>query len=227
VAEAEGPRPAAEPAWLSHDFLRGYGMAKAIDETVWADDAAWDHPYLAETYRPLRPRLEAMHRDRHRWFDLLARLPRTLSHNDVWPNNLLARDDGSFVLVDWSFVGDGALGEDPANLVPDACFDGLFPSSELPSIDATVTDQFIAGVAESSWTGDPRVALLGMRAAAVKYHWLAPLGVRAADGELRSYGGGDDLDPAHRYRERAVVLERLCDWLDDADALAASLHLEP
>jgi hypothetical protein len=225
VTAATGAAPVASPEWLSHDFIRSYGAAKAVDERVWDDDEAWAHPYVADTYRPLRPRLEAMHRDRAQWLALLAQLPRTLSHNDVWPNNLLARADGSFVLVDWSFVGDGALGEDPANLVPDACFDGLFPASDLPAIDRTVTDQFLAGVAASPWDGDPRLALLGMRAAAVKYHWLAPLGVRAAVGELRAYGGSAEFDPAHRYRERAVVLERLCDWLDEADRLANDLGL--
>ena len=53
----------------------------------------------------------------------MERLPRAVCHLDVWPNNIIRRAAGEIVLVDWAFAGDGALGEDIGNLVPDCVFD--------------------------------------------------------------------------------------------------------
>ena len=48
-------------------------------------------------------------------------MPPTVCHLDVHPHNLFDGDGvDDTVLVDWAFVGIGALGEDPANLIVDA-----------------------------------------------------------------------------------------------------------
>ena len=62
---------------------------------------------------------------------LVESLPRTLCHLDCWANNAIAADDGTDVLVDWSFAGDGAVGEDPGNWVPDTLFDFFLESEEF------------------------------------------------------------------------------------------------
>ena len=109
--------------------------------------------------------LTRLHRERHDFYDLAEACPRTLCHLDVWPANLIQRDDGTFVLFDWSFCGDGALGEDVANLIPDAVFDLLVPASMLDDLAPAVEEAYLAGVGESGWDGDERWIRLGLRAA--------------------------------------------------------------
>ncbi len=117
--------------WLSHGFLRAYSGSKPVDVDLLDDDAAWAHPRVARHLGPLRDDLRRLHHDRDGLLALAEACPRTLCHLDVWPANVLARRGGGFALVDWSFCGDGALGEDLANLVPDSVFDLLLPHDEL------------------------------------------------------------------------------------------------
>ena len=57
----------------------------------------------------------------------------------MWPNNLIRRPSGEVVLLDWAFTGDGALGEDVGNLIPDSVLDLLFPHDALDELDARLT----------------------------------------------------------------------------------------
>jgi thiamine kinase-like enzyme len=63
-----------------------------------------------------------MRRDQESFLRALDRTPNTVCHFDLHPANLFGEDDET-VLIDWSFVGIGALGEDAGNLVPDAVLD--------------------------------------------------------------------------------------------------------
>lgn len=227
LGRAQG-RAAGDPSWrewdwLSRDFIRDYAESKPVDETVWADDDAWAHELVAPHLGPLREALERLHVERHRWYALLARLPRTLCHLDVWPANLIARADGRTVLLDWSFVGDGALGEDPGNLVPDSVFDLFLPGERIREVDRAVTDAYLAGLAEAGWPGDPRLVRLAMCASMVKYHWLAPYMVRGAAGPQRHYGGAPMEEAGERYRQRALAMAHLCAMVDEARELERGL----
>jgi len=220
------PVPRFDRPWLSRSFIATYPESKPVDETLIHDDRRWDHPLVRDTLAPLRPRLVQLRDERARFIALLDRLPQTLSHLDLWPHNLIGRPDGRTVLVDWAFAGQAALGEDVGNLVPDSVFDLLVPSSRLPELATAITEAYVGGIADSEWDGDERLALLGMRASAVKYHWLAPLMLGQADREEHfDYGGVGTVDPHVRYAERAAGLEMLCDWADEARTLARSLDL--
>ncbi|MFI6345062.1 phosphotransferase family protein [Streptomyces sp. NPDC050560] len=70
------------------------------------------------------------------------RLPRTPCHLDVWPGNLIRRPDGEVVFLDWAFTGDGAVGEDVGNLIPDSVLDRFLPHESLDELDAAVTDAY-------------------------------------------------------------------------------------
>jgi hypothetical protein len=209
--------------WLSRGFLRAYAESQPGVEAIWTDDAAWAHPLVAPHLGPLRERLAALYRERGRFYAVLDALPRTLCHLDVWPLNLVARPDGRVALLDWAFAGDGALGEDAGNLVPDTVFDRFLPGEMLPDLDRAVTDAYLAGVAEAGWKGDPRLVRLAICASAVKYHWLGPLSVRSAPGEQRDYGGAPTRDPVEKFRQRALGLAHLCRWADEARDLARTL----
>ena len=114
--------------------------------------ADWDHPNLTRLARPVRtPAAAAMGRPgpgaRRR-----RSAERTLCHLDVWPANLID-DAGTSVLLDWAFTGEGAVGEDIANLIVDSFTDGLMDVALLPELAEAATDGYLAGLRDGGWTG--------------------------------------------------------------------------
>ena len=79
------------------------------------------------TSAPHRAGIARLHEQRDRLLALSLACPRTLCHLDLWPANIIRPADDPIVLVDWSFCGDGALGEDLGNLIPDSVFDLFLP----------------------------------------------------------------------------------------------------
>ena len=198
LGRAQGAMAASDAwhrSWLSHRFLRTYTSSKPVDEATLDDPERWARPRVRRHMGGLQVPLTRLHRERHDFYDLAEACPRTLCHLDVWPANLIQRDDGTFVLFDWSFCGDGALGEDVANLIPDAVFDLLVPASMLDDLAPAVEEAYLAGVGESGWDGDERWIRLGLRAAAVKYHWLVGALLRDADRDDAVAYGGVAVDP--------------------------------
>jgi hypothetical protein len=132
-------------SWLTRHFLRDYVLSKRVERSILYSDNARRRPLVRDNFPSgLQRGLIRLHEERERWFTLMERLPRTLCHLDVWPNNLFARNDGTFILVDWSFVGEGALGEDVGNLVPDSVFDLFVPARKLASLDRKVFDGYLS-----------------------------------------------------------------------------------
>ena len=62
------------------------------------------------------------------------------------------------MLFDWSFAGDGAVGEDVSNLIIDSCTDGLMDVALLPEIAETATDGYLRGLRDGGWTGSADAA---------------------------------------------------------------------
>jgi hypothetical protein len=88
------------------------------------------------------------------------------------------------------FVGDGAIGEDIANLIPDSVADGLMDPGLLPEIDEAVTAGYLAGLRAGGWRGrDAAVRHAIAVTGSAKYCWLAPLMLArlAAGGGPGSY----------------------------------------
>src|SRR5690606_18457854 len=105
--------------WLSRRWLRQY-----VDSADAPGPIPWDHPLAARAWpEALRTALARLWDARDRLLDAADALPRTLCHLDVWPMNLIDEGD-RIVVLDWAFVGDGAVGEDIGNLIPDAVADG-------------------------------------------------------------------------------------------------------
>ncbi len=211
--------------WLTRHFLRHYVLSKRVDRGVLYSDDAWRLPLVRDNFpRGLRWGLVRLHEEREFFFTLMERLPRTLCHLDVWPNNLFAKTDGAFTLLDWSFVGEGALGEDIGNLVPDSVFDLFVPARNLASLDREVFGGYLSGLREAGWEGDERAVRLGMCASAVKYEWLGPLMLhRASEVDHVVYGGSESVDPGLLYAERGATLAFLASWAEEARALAEEL----
>lgn len=206
--------------WLSRDWLGGYLADRPVP-----DDVPWDHPVTRFWPDRLRAVLPRVWRDRDRLLTIARSAPRTLCHLDVWPMNLIDAGAGApadpaartSVLLDWAFVGDGAVGEDVANLVIDAVADGLIDAALFPEIAETVVAGFLEGLADGGTTVGADEVLQAIAATgAAKYSWLAPAMVtRAARTDTISRGsygvhtGVEDL-----FTARIGLLSRIADWAE-------------
>jgi thiamine kinase-like enzyme len=167
-----------------------------------------------------------MHAACDQLYGIAEHLPRTLCHLDFWTKNLIRRSDGAIVVLDWGFVGDGAIGEDIGNLVPDAAFDHFVPAAALPDLEAAVLAGYTAGLSQAGWSDDPRLVEIGMCASAVKYDWLTPFMLASASAERQlRYGGTEEIDADHRFRERGLALLHNAQAARRAVVLAAELGL--
>ena len=162
-----------------------------MDWALLRDDGAW-----TRFPATLRRGLVRLHARREALLDLMERLPRALCHLDVWEGNLIRRPDGEVVLLDWSFAGDGAVGEDVGNLILNVAGDDL---------DARLTDAYLAGLRDAGWTGDERAVRLGICASAVRYDWLTPYCLEHADADY------------------LAALELCARWAEEAERLARAI----
>lgn len=206
--------------WLSRRWLRQYVAAQAPAGPVPPGPIA-----LADVYGDLAPGLARLWGERDALLSAVEGLPQTLCHLDVWPKNLI-RTPEDFVLLDWAFVGAGAVGQDAGNLVPDCVWDGFLPTAALPALAETVWAGYLAGLREAGWGGDERLARLGFTAGgAVKYAWLAHWSVaRLVAGDLSAFGGYSTVEPTDLLQTYAAVFEMLLGWADEARALASELR---
>jgi hypothetical protein len=227
LGRAQGAAHLPEEPWLSRGFLADYSGSRLADWRLLYDDEAWAQPLVARHFdAELRAGLVRLRERRAELLALSARLPRTLCHLDVWPNNLIRRDDGEIVFLDWAFAGDGAIGEDIGNLVPDSPLDLLVPHELLDELAERLERAYVAGLREAGWDGDERFVALGIRTSAIKYDWLTVYCLaQAGVSEQRDYGGGRLVDVEARYAARSTALRLLARWADEACRLADGLGL--
>jgi hypothetical protein len=161
--------------WLSRRWLAQY-LAHGPASAVWiSGDEHWNHAVAAAWPATVRDELRRLWARREAVLALAEAVPRTVCHLDVWPNNLF-EDGPTSVLVDWSFTGEGGIGEDAANLIVDAVADGLMDVALLPEIADAVIEGYVAGLREGGWVGPPdAVRRAVMVCGTAKYCWFAPL----------------------------------------------------
>ena len=213
VAVEGGP----DQPWLSQGFLRRYATSKPVDYRLLYDGDRWAHPLVAR-HAPdgLRSGTRRLHEEADWFFALSERLPRTFCHLDFWPNNLVRSSDGELVLVDWSFAGNGALGEDVSNLIVDTVFDHFLGADDLAELDRRVVTAYLDGLGDAGWSGNEQLVRLGVWSAAVKYQWLMPVQLAQVDQATIAYGGTEPVDPDRRFADRLGGLALLVEWAERA-----------
>jgi hypothetical protein len=214
-------------SWLSERFLRQYSSEKLVQWELLDDEDAWAHPVARQTFPTgLRDGVLFVHAYRERLYQISESLPRTLCHLDFWPKNLFRAPGGGIVAIDWSFAGDGAVGEDVGNLIPDAVFDHFITADQIPRLEQVVFEGYLRGLRAAGWDDDPRLVQLGMWSSAVKYDWLAALTLAQVrqDRQYR-YGGAGEIDPVFKFRERSRALLYNAQWARQAIELASRLGI--
>ncbi|MET7730461.1 aminoglycoside phosphotransferase [Streptomyces sp. NPDC005402] len=224
LGAAQGAVGALDEPWLSRRFLREYIGGKTVGLELLDDDEAWRQPLVRDHFpAELRRDMVRLHHDREWFLQIMESLPRAFSHLDQWPANVRADGRGS-VLLDWAFAGDGALGEDLGNYLPDSVFDLFLPAARLPRYAAAAYHAYLEGLRAGGWRGDDRLVRLGVCASAVKYDWLTALMLaRAGEERQLDYGGGREVSAQRRYRERGLALTFLAEWAEEARELAPRL----
>jgi hypothetical protein len=105
----------------------------------------------------------------------LAELPQTFCHLDAFRRNIIPSrsDSGDMqsVLLDWAFVGTGALGEELAPLtIASVLFDPAAESDALPDLDDVAFRGYLDGLADVGWHGNRDVVrFVYATAAALRY----------------------------------------------------------
>ncbi|MBC9727423.1 aminoglycoside phosphotransferase [Streptomyces sp. TRM68367] len=210
--------------WLSRRFLRDYTGGNTTGRDLLDEDGAWEQPLVRDHFPPgLREDMVRLQHDRAWFLTVMESLPRAMCHLDHWPANLRSDGVSGSVLFDWAFAGDGALGEDLGNYLPDSVFDLFVPAARLPELAKAAYDAYVQGLRAGGWRGEERLVRLAVCASAVKYDWLTPLMLARAGEEQLDYGGGRTVSAERRYHERGLTLAFLADWAAEARTLAPLL----
>jgi len=202
--------------WLSRRWLAQY-LSEGPPRFALVEDADWDHPSVAVWPAGVRRRLRELQAGHARLVAIAEAAEQTLCHLDVWPANLID-ENGTSVLLDWSFTGEGAVGEDVANLIIDSCTDGLMDAALLPEIAESATDGYVRGLRDGGWPGSSDAVRTAIAACgAAKYSWFAPaIAGRAARDHIGPSSYGQDTSAAAAARRVTGLVTLIADWAEAA-----------
>lgn len=227
-AQADWAQPGRLPTqpWLSRSWLREYMERR---EPIMADigsNADWNQPIFRSAFpRSLRSMTEEIWAHRDIFLDLLESGPQTLCHLDAWPRNLFRSSTAGpdeFVVIDWAFVGIGAIGEDPGNILPDSMFD-LFLATDPPALSTSILENYLLGLNEGGWRGsEDAVRFAYAASASLKYVWLLPQMVQIASDPIARETQEEEYQRPFEeiVQERAGVLYLLENLFKEATSLA-------
>ncbi|WP_245557624.1 phosphotransferase [Deinococcus peraridilitoris] len=212
--------------WMSRSFLRHW--IELCATTAREVRQFPDHPHVQLLGQPNAiNRLLALWDDREVFLGALERLPQTLCHLDVFRRNLLRRmtnGQEQTVLLDWAFTGTGALGEEIAPLVTGTVMFFGLEADKLRKLDAVVFEEYLAGLHEAGWRGDPQEVRFAYAATSALRYTFPPVSVLDEQfiPVVESIFGRPFAEvTAHHAETRSFLAERA----DEARALMDKLKL--
>ncbi|MFZ1400809.1 MAG: hypothetical protein WAS33_28155, partial [Candidatus Promineifilaceae bacterium] len=141
--------------WLSQNWLANwvhgplttiFGMVDGMD--------GYNHPLLAAHFAPEElATLRQLWTDRQHILNRLTRLPQNLCHLDAHRGNLKWQDE-ALALLDWAFVGHGALGEELAAFIGATLLLDYVPLADAEQLEQAAFAGYIAGLRAAGWMGN-------------------------------------------------------------------------
>jgi hypothetical protein len=183
-----------------------------------ADRAAWEHPQAQKAFgRPLFDAYQRLAAERDAWLNILDSLPQTLCHYDFLRPNLFARrvnGEEETVAIDWSYIGHGPVGEDAFMLVAGTLLRLGLPAKHTVALEQIVFKEYLAGLHQAGWQGDPALVRMGYCMAGVIHGGLGvPLFVLMPLADAASH------EPMEHLSQWGAVACYLFDLADEAREL--------
>lgn len=152
--------PVPDAPYLSRSWLRQWVEMAGPTMDMLADHVG--DPMVHDIFPPhVIEALLGLWADRHATYAFLARSPQTFCHLDVFRKNIFyhpsPNGSGRTVLVDWSFTGIAALGEETAPLVAASVAFMEVPIADIRQLEELVLDAYLDGLLDAGWTADPEV----------------------------------------------------------------------
>ncbi len=177
-----GDGPIPDHPWLCKRFMRQWIRTSlafgAMD--IATDPTFWEHPQVRRAFpTPIAGRVIDLLDDADRLLTHVEQQPQTLSHLDTHCVNLFARrgDRGQdqTVVIDWSFLGTAAVGEDLGMQISGNLYDlRVDPANARPYYEAAL-EAYVAGLRDAGWRGSPEVVRFASATAASLR--LVPFGI--------------------------------------------------
>jgi hypothetical protein len=162
--------------WLNRKPTRNWDSTAGIMAQL---ESVRDHPLIARAYsRDVAEGVRCLWKDRNKFLTALDELPRTLCHLDAQRSNLLSRKANGIdrtVAIDWGAVGIGVLGIEIAQLSVNFRSVRDVDLSQLQELSDIVYGEYLAGLQETGWKGDPLVLRLGYVASAALQNGLSDI----------------------------------------------------
>lgn len=209
-------RPLPDHLSLSQRWLDGWTYAAT--ETMAHLDDYLDHPFVRGMLPPdVTASYIRIWDQRHETLAALRMMPHTFSHLDAFPPNIFFRFSGGdeeMVLIDWSFAGPAAVGEELAAL----CVVGPAYGSLLDIIDEIEHASFAAyieGLRDAGWRGDEADVWRSYRLAATLRY--GPALLRPLLAAVTNDGSREALSVAMGVRSDLLQahLAEMCRWIAD------------
>ncbi|WP_227871963.1 phosphotransferase [Paenibacillus albus] len=193
-------------------FHAAYLLGEPLPEFQWINQN-WMQSWVNECYQygdvpgTMTSRDEA-------WLTALHSLPRTLSHQDFYEQNILFQSDNQsnrrLTLIDWQFISVSGIGEDLGRFFGLSLSRGNVPLEYFQEYQNLFISSYIKGLRRSGWVGDERLPRFGFLAAfALRADWEIPKLHRKLEQDRNSPTAIRLMSITELQMESALEAERL------------------
>lgn len=225
--------------WLCKQFLRQWvstGVALGENKSL-GSRKIWDHPLMRLTFPiPVAERISKLVEDSDSLLKVLNQQPQTLSHLDSQRSNLFARRDidgrDQTVVIDWSFLGLAAAGEDLGMQVSGNLFNLELDPLTAHNYQEAALEAYLGGLETADWQGNREsVRFAYATAASLRYvpfgaYMLTSVVERSEDSSwINNLAEKHSLTVEEVLQNLGMVLYFLLDLADEARGLASRVTL--